>query len=704
MEEAISHGLLLVFGKLIGTLVNFGVVIGSAFLQLSYSTLNWVISPGFISLPYTRPGMTPPEGNPFIEVGWNLTRGLANIFFVLAFVVIGLSTALRIGGYDFKKMLPELLKKALLINFLPLLLGVIVDGTNIFMNFFLSNGLKGGNYWLRFTHIATENLKVVGLTGPWDAIENSTAALGGIALLWFCFAASIVFLVYAAVFAARHVVIWTLVILSPIAFLLDLFPLTQAYYKRWWNNFIQWSIVGMTGAFFLYLSDHMIELVANRSFIGTALQVENQPGFSQIFNLFGGYTIGLIFLYIGLIESMKTGAEGASQIMNFTDKWAKNARNWTGRTALNQSLGRLMATEKGANFARSTETLFGRMREKGGLSAVVGGAAYITGAESLLKYGSRRALRYSAQQPSEIDKYAKDYQTQYGNNIDSIAAAYASTNPADWQKRIAILSALQKTKGSKGMSKLSTEQLQDAVKKAARYDPDKLEDFAKSMPSLIEDPEVGKIIQNKLISDGLKEENGLYKDSDVRAVAKLGIYQGDELIKVAAFKKAVEGMKDSEIEFLPIQSLQPGKNGQYNKFLESLVRFKTPNFIKKVADDKGEEYIKLINQEILRLNGKQIAKTNPALLRQLLTNPAYESLFDLPTDLERITAPSTTPQNQKDKETLKRRKEAIKNWGNPAPTSTPASTPRPTGPTATGPTGGGPSQTGSTSSGPSSHP
>ncbi|GAF67718.1 unnamed protein product, partial [marine sediment metagenome] len=119
-----------------GMFIQIFVLISNLIFGIAGLLLGWVISPSFIGVKFTD--------NPFVNVGWTLTRDLANMGFILILVAIGLGTALRIGEYTAKKTLPLLIIIALLINFTPVVCGLIIDATNIAMNFFIGEmtGLK----------------------------------------------------------------------------------------------------------------------------------------------------------------------------------------------------------------------------------------------------------------------------------------------------------------------------------------------------------------------------------------------------------------------------------------------------------------------------------------------------------------------------------------------------------------------------------
>ena len=131
------------------------IVIGLSFhlFSLANAFLGWVIGPNLIEV-----GFTTAE-NQFVTIGWTLVRDLTNMFFILIVVAIGLATALRIKDYEAKKTIPILIAIALLINFTPVICGVIIDGSNIVMNFFLGGEATGLEYSVNSATILGEDIK-----------------------------------------------------------------------------------------------------------------------------------------------------------------------------------------------------------------------------------------------------------------------------------------------------------------------------------------------------------------------------------------------------------------------------------------------------------------------------------------------------------------------------------------------------------------
>lgn len=115
----------------IGTFLGiFGSFIFYAFASL---LLDWVASDAFVSLPFTRGGIVGP--------GLEITTSLVNMLFILVLVFIALATILRLESYGLKKLLPKFLIILLLINFVPVIAGGVIDIANVITDSFLTPNL-----------------------------------------------------------------------------------------------------------------------------------------------------------------------------------------------------------------------------------------------------------------------------------------------------------------------------------------------------------------------------------------------------------------------------------------------------------------------------------------------------------------------------------------------------------------------------------
>lgn len=285
----------------------FVASIASLLAALGGLILNYVISPSFTTLSYTN-----PAGNKLIEVGLGITQGFANMLLVLVLVYIAIATILRLAGYETKKLLVTFIIVALLVNFSPVICGLIVDASNIVMNFFLSE-LTGSKQLINSFGAIWEVIKegfswkkAFTFTGQLDTIFNF------LILTVVNLALFLVLLLFAVIFMYRYIAIWILVILSPLAFICYILPATRKYWTLWWNQLIQWSIIGITCGFFLYLAEFLTSM--GTSVYGTA----SGPGSSILPHL-----VPLGFLIMGLVYGLKTSAMGASSVISLTKKYGK---------------------------------------------------------------------------------------------------------------------------------------------------------------------------------------------------------------------------------------------------------------------------------------------------------------------------------------------------------------------------------------------
>jgi hypothetical protein len=356
---------------LIGVALSVIVLLSSLLAAFSGLVLSWVTSPTFINWSYTN-----PSTNPIIKIGLDITQPFVNMILILVLVFIALATILRLGGYQTKKLLPTFIIVALLVNFAPVICGLIVDASNIVMNYFtqyikdvtrLTSTLKElGDSWRGF----------IGSPTRFEATKQVPLIANLVVLIIVNLALFLILLLFAIVFMVRYLAIWTLVILSPLAFACYILPATKKIWKLWWNQLIQWSIIGITMAFFLYLADQFAVLnpalapagatmtttggattptcytctayegsrynsldecktACDQAFmtlgIGTCEPCSSGTGTSTptVTGIGGAILPSLLplaFLYLGFIFGLSTGAMGASEVIGLT----KRAGKWTG--------------------------------------------------------------------------------------------------------------------------------------------------------------------------------------------------------------------------------------------------------------------------------------------------------------------------------------------------------------------------------------
>lgn len=184
-----------------------------------------------------------------VNVGWVMVRDITNMFFVVILLLIAFGTILGIEQYEWKKMLVKFVMAAILVNFSRIICGVIIDVGQVVMITFV-NGIAataGGNLINAFS--ADKLLQLTGQT-----INDSEMFLASVAALTFAAMMLAVMLVFVFMLLARMIVLWVLIVLSPLAFVLSVIPQTQKFASNWWSEFGNHVIVGPVVVFFIWLS------------------------------------------------------------------------------------------------------------------------------------------------------------------------------------------------------------------------------------------------------------------------------------------------------------------------------------------------------------------------------------------------------------------------------------------------------------------
>lgn len=170
---------------------------------------------------------------------WQTFRNIANVLFVIVFLIIVFSqlTSAGISNYGVKKMLPRLVIAAILVNASYFIAQIAVDISNI-----LGYGLKSLFETLPIYSSATTNpAEVIGQGLTWAVIL--AGALGAVVAIVLAISVPVLLasllsvLMIVLILIGRQALIVLLIILSPIAFVAWLLPNTEQYFKKWWKMF-----------------------------------------------------------------------------------------------------------------------------------------------------------------------------------------------------------------------------------------------------------------------------------------------------------------------------------------------------------------------------------------------------------------------------------------------------------------------------------
>lgn len=199
------------------------------------------------------------EGKSGTYVAWELARNIANILFIIAFLIIILSqvTGRGIDNYGIKKTLPRLVIAAIAVNVSYYICQAMVDLSNIL-------GYEIQNFLVEVSREVSDQTAMPPNTGGTvNSVSGGTlavivaAGLSSIALVWILLpimmlgigTVVITCIVIIIILLLRKAFIVLLVVASPIAFVAYLLPNTESYFRKWlsmfWKLLMVFPVVGL---------------------------------------------------------------------------------------------------------------------------------------------------------------------------------------------------------------------------------------------------------------------------------------------------------------------------------------------------------------------------------------------------------------------------------------------------------------------------
>jgi hypothetical protein len=214
-----------------------------------------------------------------VRVGWPLIRDTVNMFFIVVVLVSAFATIIGYPkDFHYRQILPKLLIMAILINFSKTLIGLMIDFSQVLVLTFV-NGFKdaaGGNF-INALHIReamsieSQAGSVISDDGKGGITVNAgntdgvatyqifNMMLAAIFAIWILSLSITLVLIMVIFFLARIIILWFLLITSPVMFFAWSLPgklqkSFSAFTDQWWNRLSSALIGGPTMAFFLWLS------------------------------------------------------------------------------------------------------------------------------------------------------------------------------------------------------------------------------------------------------------------------------------------------------------------------------------------------------------------------------------------------------------------------------------------------------------------
>jgi hypothetical protein len=375
--------LFFLFVLILGIISLFGFMVGKLagiITSLLTETLRWAAVARIGDLSFTN-----RAENEFIDAGLKVTMPLANMAFVLIFVGVAIATILGIENYAIKKMLPLLIIMVLLVNFAPVLVGLLVDAGNVITFYFVkgidftpfaeeikfdkieefvkgaAKGFRGAVKKAEYTPYLTWALtgscagmdKCDDLSGEdTPGVMVPTLYIVGATLSMVILAVAIIMAI--AMFIVRNLAIWLLVILSPLAFAAYILPSTKKAFSAWWHQVLQWSFIGVSMSFFMYLSTVMMYTAKNIQISSAHTESTAAAMLADITTLVVKAVFPAIVAVVGLFLS----AQGGNKFAGIALDKAKAVGKWTAGLGV-AGIG-AAAGYAGAKIAGGTKGFFGK--------------------------------------------------------------------------------------------------------------------------------------------------------------------------------------------------------------------------------------------------------------------------------------------------------------------------------------------------------
>ena len=277
---------------------------------------------------------------PVVNAGWVIMRDFANMFFIVALIIMAFATIFEVSKYSFSAMIVRFILTAVLINFsLPLSKLFLQFSDQLSHVFITALGSVANQLGQGIAPSVVPSATSLG---------SASSFLGGAAQLvitgvWGIILISMLIMSMGTATAfifVRIPILWWLLIFAPIAMLLNIFPTTQKSFKGWLDKLIGWGLYLPVFLFFLYFGLYFLsrqaELVGaiNSSSSG----VPGAPTFQVIFS----YFLACFFIWGGVKTAHEMSFLTSAKVIAWSDKpyqWIGLSGAWKKRKAQFQEEG-----------------------------------------------------------------------------------------------------------------------------------------------------------------------------------------------------------------------------------------------------------------------------------------------------------------------------------------------------------------------------
>lgn len=288
-----------IIGRIISFIANIIASILAFVATLALSLLHMIIDSTTL---VARP--------PLLTEIWGIIRDFMNLVFIIALIVMALATILQRESYNYKNILVRLIAMALLINFSEAIAGAFVSFSDGLIRMMQPEGGFTSFSKLIFEGFVFQNEATLGnFFNPGLGITGSIGAAFGKIIALSLLTAALVSL--SILMFVRLIGLWFLIVVSPVAYAMNVMPYTRKYANQWWDTFIKYLIWGPTALFFFRVAFILIERQGSGRII-------DEPVLNYLFIS--------AFIWAGYLTARSGGMMGAKIALGMGDKFLNKAK------------------------------------------------------------------------------------------------------------------------------------------------------------------------------------------------------------------------------------------------------------------------------------------------------------------------------------------------------------------------------------------
>lgn len=295
-----------------------------------------------------------------LKTAWKYTLGIVNFILLLILIVIGFGTIfhIQIDTYHIKAAIVPIIIGVVLANFSFLICRFFLDLSNVMTVTFVNSATDNGSFSKMGDELAkliipgAESFANDSNTNVDPFAANSTAmaflkiffmvsvfvapimlVVGALMFLILAGIPGAIMWVLGVLFYARTILLFILIVLSPIAFFCVWWPPLQGFFKKWWNQFIQWTFLVPVSFFFFWAAIQINEFTK---------QGNNEPALWK-------YILGLLIIFLAASVPFKMGGAVGAVISGYAKKFGTGALGVAKSSAWNTT-NRQMEKNVGHSF------------------------------------------------------------------------------------------------------------------------------------------------------------------------------------------------------------------------------------------------------------------------------------------------------------------------------------------------------------------